>query len=186
MARARIPDNEAARLHALAALTVLDSAPEPEFDAIVQAAALVCGVPISLVSLVDTERQWFKANLGLPGVSQTPRDLAFCAHAILDDGLMEVPDALADSRFAANALVTGKPDIRFYAGVPLCLSDGSRVGTLCVIDRAPRKLTDQQRTILAHLATAATQALERRRDARAYVDSESRFRALSEGSPLGI
>ena len=87
------PPNEAARLQALRELDVLDSGPEEEFDALIKVASLVCGVPISLISLIDTERQWFKANIGLPGVSETPRDIAFCAHAILDDGLFEVPDA---------------------------------------------------------------------------------------------
>ena len=119
MASARIPENEAQRLHALAGLDVLDSPPEREFDALVQAAALVCGVPISLVSLVDSGRQWFKANTGLPGVTETARDLAFCAHAILGDAIMEVPDALADPRFAGTALVVGEPRIRFMPA-PRC------------------------------------------------------------------
>lgn len=103
------PLNEPERLRALESLDVLDSAPEPEFDALVATAALVCGVPISLVSLIDSERQWFKASIGLPGVTETPRDLAFCAHAILDDGIFEVPDATADPRFADNPLVAGAP-----------------------------------------------------------------------------
>ena len=186
MVAARIPDNEAARLQSLRTLDVLDSAPEPEFDALVQAAAAVCGVPVSLVSLVDGERQWFKANQGLSGVSETPRDLAFCAHAILEDGVFEVPDALADARFAGSALVQGDPNIRFYAGVPLRLSDGFNVGTLCVIDRQPRQLNQHQREVLGLLGIAASHALERRRDARAFVISEQRFRALSEASPLGV
>jgi diguanylate cyclase (GGDEF)-like protein/PAS domain S-box-containing protein len=180
------PLDEAERLRALQRLDVLDTEPEREFDALVAAAALVCGVPISLVSLVDSERQWFKANLGLPGVSQTPRDVAFCAHAIMEDGVLEVPDATQDPRFAGNPLVTGAPDIRFYAGATLRLSDGSHVGTLCVIDRTPRTLTPTQRTVLAHLAGAAVQALESRRMARGFAASEARFRALSEASPLGV
>ncbi len=186
MVAARKPDNEAARLQALRALDVLDSPPEREFDALVQAAAAVCGVPVSLVSLVDGERQWFKASQGLPGVSETSRDLAFCAHAILEDGILEVPDALEDARFAGNALVQGDPNIRFYAGAPLRLSDGSSVGTLCVIDRQPRQLSQHQREVLGLLGIAASQALERRRDARAFVVSEQKFRALSEASPLGV
>ncbi len=186
MVAARIPDNEAARLQALRALDVLDSGSEREFDALVQAAAAVCGVPVSLVSLVDGERQWFKANQGLPGVSETSRDLAFCAHAILEDGILEVPDALEDARFAGSALVQGDPNIRFYAGAPLRLSDGSSVGTLCVIDRQPRRLSQHQREVLGLLGIAASQALERRRDARAFVVSEQKFRVLSEASPLGV
>ncbi len=163
MSAAELPPNESDRLRSLSALGVLDSAPEREFDALVQAAALVCGVPISLISLIDTNRQWFKANVGLPGVTETPREVAFCAHAILEDGIFEVPDATLDPRFSDNALVTGAPDIRFYAGATLRLRDGSHAGTLCVIDRQPRKLDAQQREILGHLAAAAVQALEGRR-----------------------
>ena len=122
----------------------------------------MCGVPVSLVSLVDESRQWFKANVGLAGVTETPRDIAFCAHAIRSDELFEVPDAAADRRFADNPLVTGQPDIRFYAGAPIRLSDGSRVGTLCVIDRQPRSLNDAQREVLLHLSKATASALESR------------------------
>lgn len=180
------PCDEPARLQALERLDVLDSAPEREFDALVATAALVCGVPISLISLVDRDRQWFKASIGLPGVTETPRDLAFCAHAILADGVFEVPDALADPRFADNPLVATAPDIRFYAGATLRLSDGAHVGTLCVIDRVPRKLNDMQREALRLLSIAAVQALESRKMARAFVASETRFRILSEESPLGV
>ncbi len=186
MPTAPMPLDEPERLRALQRLDVLDSAPEREFDALVAAAALICGVPISLVSLIDRDRQWFKANVGLSGVTETPRDMAFCAHAILADGLFEVPDALADPRFADNPLVTTAPDIRFYAGVPLRLSGGEHVGTLCVIDRVPRQLTDQQRETLRLLSIAAVQALESRRMARAFVAGEARFRSLSEASPLGV
>ena len=155
--------DEAHRLRSLAELNVLDSGPEPEFDALVQAAAAVCGVPISLISLVDTDRQWFKANTGLPGVSQTPRDIAFCAHAIVGEGILEINNALLDPRFAGNPLVQGDPHIRFYAGATLRLSDGTHAGTLCVIDRQPRQLNDHQRQMLGLLALAATRALEGRR-----------------------
>lgn len=154
----------------LKALDVLDTGPEAELDALVKAASLVCGVPVSLVSLVDSERQFFKANIGLPGVSETPRDIAFCAHAILDEGIFEVPDASLDERFHDNPLVTGAPDIRFYAGAPLTMSDGQRIGTLCVIDRAPKKLDAVQRQVLQSLALAAAQALEGRRAMRSLVE----------------
>jgi diguanylate cyclase len=193
MQSAPLPDNESQRLSALRALDVLDTGPEAEFDALVRTASLVCGVPISLISLIDAERQWFKANIGLPGALETPRDVAFCAHAILGDALFEVPDALADARFADNPLVSGRPDIRFYAGAPVILSDGHHVGTLCVIDRQARQLNDMQREVLRCLATAAAQALEGRRALRkqaqaalAVAQSEARFRALSDGSPLGV
>jgi diguanylate cyclase (GGDEF)-like protein/PAS domain S-box-containing protein len=186
MLTAPMPSDEPERLRALERLGVLDSAPEREFDALVAIAALVCGVPISLVSLIDHDRQWFKANVGLPGVTETPRDVAFCAHAILDDGIFEVPDALADPRFADNPLVATAPDIRFYAGATLRLSDGAHVGTLCVIDRVPRRLSEKQREALRLLSIAAVQALESRRMARAFAASETRFRTLSESSPLGV
>lgn len=164
---AALPANEHERLASLHGLDVLDSGPEEEFDALIRVASLVCGVPISLISLVDSERQWFKANIGLPGVSETPRDIAFCAHAILDDTLFEVPDATQDTRFADNPLVTDAPDIRFYAGAPIVLGDGSRIGTLCVIDRQPQRLSATQREIVRNLAMAASHALEGRRAIRA-------------------
>jgi signal transduction histidine kinase/DNA-binding NarL/FixJ family response regulator len=167
MQSAPLPPDEAARLRALHQLDVLDSGPEQEFDALIQVASLVCGVPISLISLVDTQRQWFKANIGLPGVLETPRDIAFCAHAILDDGIFEVPDATKDARFFDNPIVLSQPDIRFYAGAPIVLSGGERVGTLCVIDRQPQTLNTTQRDILRSLALAAAQALEGRKAMRA-------------------
>ncbi len=163
--------NEGSALEALHRLDVLDSAAEAEFDALVKAASAVCGTPISLVSLIDAERQWFKANVGLPGVSQTPRELAFCAHAVLGDSLFEVPDARLDPRFFDNPLVAGDPNIRFYAGVPLQLSGGELVGTLCVIDRQPRQLTDMQREVLSCLGVAVSRALEGRRAMRAITEA---------------
>jgi PAS domain S-box-containing protein len=155
------PTHESARLDRLRSLDVLDTEPELELDALVRAASLVCGVPISLISLVDADRQWFKANIGLSGAAETPRDIAFCAHAILGDVLMEVPDALLDPRFADNPLVASGPGIRYYAGVPLAMSDGYNIGTLCVIDRVPRLMDDTQREILTSLGQAAAAALER-------------------------
>ncbi len=156
------PPNERERVARLHALDVLDTASEPLFDALARAAMTAVAVPIALISLIDTQRQWFKSNLGMQEVAQTPRDLAFCAHAILSDALMEVPDALADPRFADNPLVTGAPGIRFYAGAPIVLADGLRMGTLCVIDRQPRVLSDMQRQVLQQLARAVAQALQQR------------------------
>jgi PAS domain S-box-containing protein len=141
-------------------LGILDTPAEAEFDALARAASLACGVPVSLLSLVDEDRQWFKANIGLDGVSETPREFAFCAHAIRGDDLMEVPDATQDTRFADNPLVTGEPGIQFYAGAPIRLSSGYTVGTLCVIDRQPVSLNDTQREILRCLAKAASCAIE--------------------------
>jgi PAS domain S-box-containing protein len=186
-------DDEAASLAALRSLRVLDTGPEAEFDALVAAAALVCEAPISLVSLIDEQRQWFKANLGLEGVSETQRDAAFCAYAVLDDVLLEVPNALEDERFADNPLVTGQPGIRFYAGVPMRLATGHCVGTLCVIDRRPRQLREPQRAILGQLGRAAARLLDGRLAVRMAsesmaraVASETRFRALSDGAPVGV
>ena len=183
------PD-EPARLRRLRELMLLDTPAEPVFDSIAQLASALCGAPIALLSLVDAERQWFKANVGLPGVEQTPREVAFCAHAILGDGLFEIPDALGDPRFVDNPLVTGPPDIRFYAGAPLRMADGARVGTLCVLDRQARHLTDGQREQLEALARIAVQALEMRQQLTerslsvrsAYeidlAESEARHRAI--------
>lgn len=200
MPAAPLPENEVDRLGALHELRVLDTHAEVEFDALVQAAALVCNVPISLISLVDAERQWFKANVGLPGATETPRDLAFCAYAIHGEEIFEVEDATQDDRFSDNPLVLSNPNIRFYAGAPLRLSNGANVGTLCVIDSKPHKLDEKQRSILSSLAKAAVKALEARRAlldeqrtiqrmsrmSLELLNSEWRFRALSEASPLGI
>ena len=160
---ARPRDDEAAAIAALRSLKVLDSEPEAEFDAIVRAASVVCGAPISAISLIDVDRQWFKAITGLPGVTETLRDVAFCAHVVRQDGFFEVPDATQDPRFADNPLVAGAANIRFYAGAPVILSDGTRVGSVCVIDRQPRQLDAQQREVLMCLADAAARALEGRR-----------------------
>jgi PAS domain S-box-containing protein len=183
---APLPHDEQDRLNALKDLGVLDTPSEKEFDALVEAAALVCEVPISLVSLIDTDRQWFKANHGLPGATQTSRDVAFCSHAILGEDVFEVADASMDPRFADNPLVVADPNIRFYAGVPLKLSAGQQVGTLCVIDRTPRRLSNNQKEILSRLAIAAVKALESRRTAQLFAQSEARFRALVDSSPLGV
>jgi PAS domain S-box-containing protein len=164
---AALPPDEAQRLARLRRLAVLDTAPEPLFDSLARLAAQIAGTPIALVSLVDERRQWFKANLGLPGTRETPRDLAFCAHTILGRDVMEVTDACADPRFADNPLVRGEPGIRFYAGAPLTLPGGERLGTLCVIDRAPRQLDPAQRAQLAELAQAVVQGLLLREQALA-------------------
>jgi PAS domain S-box-containing protein len=161
MTGAPLPVDEAARAAALADLGILDSGLDEEFDALVAVASTVCGMPISLISLVDEKRQWFKANIGLPGVMETPRELAFCGYTILGEALLEVPDATADSRFAGNPLVTGAPGIRFYAGMPLRLGSGYCAGSLCVIGTRPARLDDMQREVLRKLGRAAAVALDR-------------------------
>lgn len=178
------PDGESVRLAALHRLAVLDSAPEPVFDALAAAAAQVCGVPIALVSLVDANRQWFKSNVGLEGVTETPRAVAFCDHAIRGEELFEIGDARLDARFAANPLVTGRPDIRFYAGAPIVMPGGERIGTVCVIDREPRTLDAAQRDTLKSLSRIASAALATRVHHVATVHelalSEAKYRAIVE------
>ena len=158
--RARLPEDEEARLAALNELEILDSAPEERFDRIVRIASEAFDVPIALVSLVDRDRQWFKSCIGLD-VKETPRDMAFCAHAILEDEVLIVPDAFLDPRFADNPLVTGEPHVRFYAGCPLKLPDGNFMGTLCLIDTQPRQLDDRKTNLLRDLGHLAETELSR-------------------------
>lgn len=154
------PPEESRRLEALLSLSLLDTPPDARFDAITTAAAGLLGMPIALISLVDASRQWFKSRHGL-AVSETPREVSFCGHAILSDQTLIVEDAFEDPRFADNPLVIGQPHIRFYAGRPLVAPDGSRVGTLCVIDREPRKLATQERVALAVLGAWAEAEIAR-------------------------
>ncbi len=161
MIKPEIPENESARLAALARYEVLDTVSEQEFDDITLLASQICEVPIALISLIDGDRQWFKSRVGLDA-TETPRDISFCGHAILDNTLFEVSNALDDSRFADNPLVTGAPDIRFYAGMPIINSDGLALGTLCVIDNTPNTLTSKQRDTLAILARQVMRLLEAR------------------------
>jgi diguanylate cyclase len=162
MKPAPILQDEAKRLAALRDYGLLDTATERVFDAVAKLAGKICGTPIALLSLVDEKRQWFKAVQGLD-VRETPRDVAFCAHAIEARELMEVPDAAADVRFHDNPLVLRDPKIRFYAGVPLIQPDGYALGTLCVIDRKPRRLSESQRTALRQLAQTVLSLFEARK-----------------------
>jgi PAS domain S-box-containing protein len=163
MKKAEPTKDESGRLEALWNLEILDTAAEDAFDSLVKLAASVCGMPIALISLVDRERQWFKANVGLEGASETPRDLAFCAHAIHGETLFEICDAEQDERFFDNPLVTGAPHVGYYAGVPLRLSSGHNVGTLCVIDHKPNVLGPVGRAALQELAKLTARMLEFRK-----------------------
>lgn len=153
------PDDESRRLASLRKLLVLDTPPEERFDSLTAYAAATFDVPIALVSLVDDDRQWFKSRCGL-GAEATGRDESFCGHTILQPDVMVIEDALADPRFADNPLVLGDPFIRFYAGAPLRLSDGTRPGTFCLIDRKRRKLDAWAQGHLQDLARVASMELE--------------------------
>jgi GAF domain-containing protein len=167
MPAADLPPDEQARLAALRDLEILDTEPEAEFDELVRRAAEATGAPVAVITLVDEARQWFKARVNLE-MESSDRDLSFCAHAILTpDDITVVPDTLQDERFADNLLVTEDPNIRFYAGAPIFTPDGHPVGTLCVIDAAPRNLSDEQAQALRELAAEVSRQIERRRLARA-------------------
>jgi signal transduction histidine kinase len=157
-----IPENEQARLKALSDYEILDTPPEKELDDLAFLASKICGCPIALISLVDGSRQWFKARVGL-SVTETPKEVSFCAHAISQRGVFMVPDTQADDRFADNPLVTDDPHIRFYAGAPLVTPEGHGIGTLCIIDRVPRELTPEQKEALAVLSRQVLVRLEFRR-----------------------
>lgn len=150
MIKPAIPSNEAKRIQTLRDMSLLDTPPEERFDRVTRLAKQVFSTSIALVSLVDADRQWFKSRQGLDA-EETPRDISFCGHAILDDKIMVVNNATEDQRFCDNPLVCGNPNIRFYAGYPLAAPDGSRVGTLCIIDDKPREISSEQLSLLREL-----------------------------------
>jgi diguanylate cyclase (GGDEF)-like protein len=152
------PADEATRIDTLRALNILDTAPEERFDRLTRLARRLFGVPIALVSLVDEQRQWFKSSQGLQA-PETPRDISFCGHAILGEDVFMVPNAALDVRFHDNPLVVDNPNIRFYAGCPLKVANGSKLGTLCLIDREPRNFSEDDLALLRDLARMAEQEL---------------------------
>lgn len=153
--------NELERLELLRELEILDTQEEQSYDDLTRLAALICEVPVSLVSLVDKDRQWFKSHYGLD-VRETPRKIAFCSYAILENKTFYVPNADTDERFSDNPLVQSDPNVKFYAGVPLELKTGVRLGTLCVIDNKPRELSHEQLEALECLARQVTYLLDLR------------------------
>jgi formate hydrogenlyase transcriptional activator len=160
--KAPVPRNEQERLDVLRRCGILDTAPEPAYDQVVELAAGICGTPVAVITLIDSDRQWFKSKVGLT-FSETSRDVAFCAHTIVERNLIVVPDAKEDRRFADNPLVTSDPHIRFYAGAPLITGDGHALGTLCVLDYTPRELSNQQCDALRVLSSQLVAQLELRR-----------------------
>lgn len=167
------------RIDALRSYAILDSLPEQDYDDITQLASEICQTPISLISLIDDQRQWFKSNHGLD-LRETPRAVALCAHAIIrPDETMVVRDSRTDERFATNPLVTGDPNVVFYAGVPLVNAEGFALGSLCVIDHVARQLTDRQLSALKTLAKQVVTLFDLRKSHRELKESEERYRMLS-------
>jgi len=180
-----LPANETLRLAALKSYQILDTAAEAAYDDIVQVASFICQTPIALVSLIDKDRQWFKARVGLD-TTETARELAFCAHTILQQNTMIVEDATRDDRFAQNPLVTGSPGIRFYAGAPLVTPDGFGLGSLCVIDRQSRQLTPGQISALEALARTVVTHLDLRRTSANLAAALANARTLTGLLPICI
>ena len=179
--KAPIPANEEPRLEALRGLDILDTAPEGAFDDLARLAAKVCSTPIALVSLVDQDRQWIKAKVGLD-LTESPRNLSVCAHAILERDVCVIPDLAADPRFSANPMVTSGPNLHFYAGAPLVTAEGLALGMVCVLDHKPGELREEQKGLLRSLARQVMEQLELRREvkdlARAIAERDAAQREL--------
>jgi GAF domain-containing protein len=181
--KAILPSNEVERLAALKEYHILDTETEQSYDDITALAAHICKVPIAMISLVDEFRQWFKSRLGVEQ-QQTPRAVAFCAHAILQNGPFIVRDATKDRRFAGSRLVTGKPHIRFYAGIPLINPEGLALGTLCVVDHQPRRLSGTQQKALHALSRQVMALLELRQVSTHLADALDHVKTLQGLLPI--
>ena len=179
MKSATISENEAVRLSALYEYDLLDTMSEKDYDDITQIAAEICNMPISLISLIDTNRQWFKSKFGFEPI-ESHRDVAFCAHAILQkDDIFIIGDTSIDDRFFDNPLVTGNPNIGFYAGVPLVNESGNSLGTLCVIDNKPNKLSNEQIATLKALARQIVSYFEIRKKTNQLARQKSEMEQLN-------
>jgi GAF domain-containing protein len=164
------PSIEASRIAALNRYAILDTEPEQSFDDLVTLAAHICKTPMAMLSLVDEHRQWFKSKVGVQ-VCETPREASICTYAIQQDDLFIVPDTRQDPRFRDNPLVVGEPRVRFYAGAPLINEDGFALGTLCVVDREPRELDEDQKNALLSLRRLALAQMELRQNLRLLKDA---------------
>jgi GAF domain-containing protein len=177
--KAPLPENEAARLETLRQYEILDTDPEETFNDLTRLAAYICGTPIALITLLDMDRQWFKARVGM-SQQETSRDISFCSHAILQTGPFVVRDAMDDARFARNPMVLSEPYIRFYAGSPLVTPEGFMLGTLCVIDRVPRDLTQEQVAALRALGNQVITLLEARREIAFLTRTLDKYKRAAE------
>ena len=178
-----ISKKEKARLEALGAMELLDTPPERAFDDITKLASVICAAPVALITLVDSDRQWFKSRVGL-SATETPRADSFCAYTMLESGLTVVEDALQDARFAQSKLVRDEPHIRFYAGAPLLTPEGYGLGSLCVIDYEPRKLTRAQTSALGVLGRTVIKLMEARRTERRLAKAKAAIKELSALLPV--
>ncbi|MCY0146281.1 diguanylate cyclase [Hoeflea sp. G2-23] len=180
-----LPDRETERLAKLQKYTILDSLPEAAYDRITRLASHMLKVPIALVTLVDSDRQWFKSKVGID-VQETPRDISMCAHTICRPDVFVVEDTTLDERFRDNPMVIGEPGVRFYAGAPLNASDGLILGTLCVADRVPRTLSEMEKSLLVDLAAIIADALETRLLLERAEKAENRLSDAMECLPSGF